>query len=300
MPAPSPGTPPLGRLLRVGGRRLAVHTEGQGSPAIIFLPGAGAVGLDYLNVQERAAHLGTCLVYDRAGTGWSEPADLPRTAEAVTDELRALLRAAGVASPCVLVGHSLGGLYARHFAQRFPDEVAGLVLLDPAHEDYRAFMPPELVARWEAWDPKQALPDALPDEAIQFYRGLFADEMADWPPAVRDALVERHVSRDWLRAGLLEGSNIDEVYDEARHGGPLPDVPAIILCSMAVDAFKRAVSAGTGEALLDAELEGKRRLYSAWAASMPRGDLRLVDAGHVTISMRHPEAVIEAIADVMR
>jgi hypothetical protein len=61
-----------------------------------------------------------------------------------------------------------------------------------------------------------------------------------------------------------------------------------------------AASASTGEALLDAELAGKRRLYSAWAASMPRGDLRLVDAGHVTISMRHPEAVIEAIADVMR
>ncbi len=86
--------------------------------------------------------------YDRAGSGWSDPVKLPRTSTQVTDELRELLRVAGVPAPYLLVGHSLGGLYARHYAVRFPDEVAALLLLDPAHEDYNAYMPQELTKMW--------------------------------------------------------------------------------------------------------------------------------------------------------
>jgi len=71
---------PLGRHHQVAGKRLLLHRSGSGSPTVVFLPGAGAVGLDYLNVQERAAELTTSVLYDRAGTGWSEHAELPRTA----------------------------------------------------------------------------------------------------------------------------------------------------------------------------------------------------------------------------
>ena len=114
------GTPPPGRYYVVGGRQLLLHRSGSGSPAVVFLPGGGAVGLDYLNVQERAAALTTSVLYDRAGTGWSDRVELPRTSAQVTDELRGLLRTADVPTPRLLVGHSLGGLYARHYAQRFP------------------------------------------------------------------------------------------------------------------------------------------------------------------------------------
>jgi pimeloyl-ACP methyl ester carboxylesterase len=140
------GAPPLGRYYEVGGLRLLLHRTGRGSPAVVFLPGGGTVGLDYLNVQERVAGFTTSVLYDRAGTGWSDRIDLPRTSTQVTDELRALLRVAGVPAPYLLAGHSLGGLYARHYAQRFPDDVAALLLMDPAHEDYDAYMPPELTA----------------------------------------------------------------------------------------------------------------------------------------------------------
>jgi pimeloyl-ACP methyl ester carboxylesterase len=293
------GTPPLGRYHDVAGRRLLLHRSGSGSPAVVFLPGGGAVGLDYLNVQQRAAERTTSVLYDRAGTGWSDRVELPRTSTQVTDELRELLRTADVPAPCLLVGHSLGGLYARHYAQRFPDEVAALLLLDPAHEDYNAYMPQQLVDQWETWDPDQALPDELPDELIQLYRGLFAQEMADWPASIRELLIERHVSPEWLRVGFQEAKNVDQLYDEVRHAGPMPDVPLIILSSMGIDSFKRAVSQGTSEALLHDEIEGKRRLYTALAESVPRGQVRLVeDAGHVTTHLRRPDAVLQAIEDL--
>jgi pimeloyl-ACP methyl ester carboxylesterase len=184
-------------------------------------------------------------------------------------------------------------------AQRFPGEVAGLLLLDPAHEDYNAYMPKELVERWQAWDPDQALPDELPGELIQLYRGLFAQEMADWPEEIREVLIERHVSMEWLRVGFREAKNVDQLYDEIRHAGPMPGLPLIVLCSMETDGFKKAVSVGESESLLREEIEGKRRLYTALAESVPRGEIRLVDAGHVTMHLRRPDAVLLAIQDLL-
>jgi len=296
--SPEPA-PPIGRYYDVEGVRLLLHQSGSGGPAVVFLAGGGTVGLDYLNVQQRAAELTTSVTYDRAGTGWSDAVDLPRASLEVTDELRALLRVAEVPAPYVMVGHSLGGLYARHYAQRFSGEVAGLVLLDPAHEDYNAYMPKALVDQWIAWDSSEALPDELPAELIQFYRHLFEQEMTDWPEEIREVLVERHVSLDWLRVGLQEATNVDQLYDEVRHAGRMPDVPVIILTSMGIDSFKAAVSQGTPESLLLEEIEGKRRLYTTWARAL-HGENRLIeDVGHVTLHFRRPDAVLRAIQDLL-
>ncbi len=296
--SPEPA-PPVGRYYDVEGVRLLLHQSGSGGPAVVFLAGGGAVGLDYLNVQQRAAELTTSVTYDRAGTGWSDAVDLPRTSVDVTDELRALLNVAEVPAPYLMVGHSLGGLYARHYAQRFSGEVAGLVLLDPAHEDYSAYMPKDLVDQWNAWDPGEALPDELPAELIQFYRHLFEQEMTDWPEEISKVLVERHVSLAWLRAGLQEATNVEQLYDEVRHAGGMPDVPVIILTSMGIDPFKAAVSQGIPESLLREEIEGKRRLYTTWAHSL-HGENRLIeDVGHVTLHFRRPDAVLQAIQDLI-
>jgi pimeloyl-ACP methyl ester carboxylesterase len=291
--------PPAGRYYEVDGRRLLLHQSGSGSPAVVFLAGAGAVGLDYWNVQQRAAGFATSVVYDRAGTGWSDRAELPRTSTEVTNELRELLRAADVPAPYLLAGHSLGGLYARHYATRFPGEAAGLVLLDPAHEDYDAYMPKQLNEMRSDWDPDQVLPEQLPDDVVQLYRAMFDQEMTGWPAEIREPLVERHVSPEWVRAALEEAKDIDQLYDEIRSAGPMPDVPLIILCSMETDGFKEAVSAGEPEALLLEEIEAKRKLYTAVAGAVPRGEIRLVDAGHVTMHYRSPEAVIQAIKDLL-
>jgi len=240
------------------------------------------------------------VIYDRAGTGWSDRVELPRSSAEVTGELRELLRTAGVPGPYLLVGHSLGGFYARHYAHRFPGEVAGLVLLDPAHEDYDAYMPRELVEIWHAWDPDQALPDELPEELIQLYRGLFGAEMADWPEEIREPLIERHVSKEWLRVGLQEAKNLGQLNDELRRTGKMPDVPLIILTAMGIDPFKQAVSGGIPEALLREEIDGKRRLYTALAESVSQGENRLVDGvGHVTLHLRRPDAVAQAIQDLL-
>jgi pimeloyl-ACP methyl ester carboxylesterase len=292
--------PPVGRYYDVESRRLLLHQSGSGSPAVVFLAGGGTVGLDYLNVQRRAAELTTSVIYDRAGTGWSQHVDLPRRSAEVVDELRALLTVADVPAPYLLVGHSLGGLYARHYAQRYPSEVSGLVLLDPAHEDYNAYMPKDLVDQWTAWDADEVLPDELPEELIQFYRALFEQEMAEWPEEIRRVLIDCHVSAHWLRAGIQEAKNIDQLYDEVHRAGQMPDLPLIILTSTGIDSFKAAVSQGIPDSLLHEEIAGKVRLYTAWADSFRYGENRPIDdVGHVTLHFRRPDAVLQAIQDVL-
>jgi hypothetical protein len=156
-----------------------------------------------------------------------------------------------------------------------------------------------LVDQWNAWDRGEALPDELPAELIQFYRHLFEQEMTDWPEEISKVLVERHVSLAWLRAGLQEATNVEQLYDEVRHAGGMPDVPVIILTSMGIDPFKAAVSQGIPESLLREEIEGKRRLYTTWAHSL-HGENRLIeDVGHVTLHFRRPDAVLQAIQDLI-
>ncbi|WP_020633031.1 alpha/beta fold hydrolase [Amycolatopsis alba] len=135
-------TPPVGGFQEIDGRRLFVHRSGDGGPAVVFLPGASAVGLDYFGVQQEVSRFTTAVVYDRGSTGYSAPLPLPRTATAVAAELRELLLTQGIAAPYVLAAHSLGGLYAHRFAQLYPHDVAGLVFLDALHPAWDDFMPP--------------------------------------------------------------------------------------------------------------------------------------------------------------
>jgi pimeloyl-ACP methyl ester carboxylesterase len=292
--------PPLGRYYDVAGRRVLLHRSGSGAPTVVFLAGGGGVGLHYWNVQVKAAELTTSVVYDRTGTGWSDRVAVPLSSAEVTDELRELLRAADTPAPYVLVGHSLGGLFARHYATRFPDEVAGLVLMETDHEDYDSYLPRELTEMRGTWDPGQELPDELPEEAVQLYRGLFSQMMADWPQEIREPLVESHVSAEWIMDGYALVPYRDRFLDELRQAGPLPDAPLILLTAMDVDDFKKAVLIGESDELLRAEIAGKQRLYTDLAASVPRGENRLVHgAGHASLHWRRPDAVLRAIRDLI-
>src|SRR5262249_55196073 len=169
---------PSARFYDVGGRQIMLYTSGTGGPVVVFLPGAGVTGLGYLNLHEQTSRFTTSVLYDRAGTGWSDHAELPRSATEVADELRSLLRVASVPAPYVFVGHSLGGIYARRFAQRFPADVAGLVFLDPGHEDYTTKLPkPSLLERLRT---SLALFWALL-RIRRLYRGYFERMFAGWP-----------------------------------------------------------------------------------------------------------------------
>lgn len=286
--------PPIGRLYEAGGRRVMLHGAGGAGPAVVFLAGGGLIGADYANIHARTAGLALSVIYDRAGTGWSETAELPRTGADVVTELHELLAAAGVPGPYLLVGHSLGGAYARLYAQRFPDEVAGMLLLDPFHEDMPALAPEE-VRRKLALMKSAELPSPTAEQ-IESSRGALAAHFAAWPESVRQPLIEYHLT-SW-RIGWVEDKNLyDVVSDELRGGPQLPDIPLIVLSAMGTDATQAHL---WGEETVRQINEGKLALHARLAAAVPRGEHRVLeDAGHGWIFEERQDAVLQAITDLI-
>jgi pimeloyl-ACP methyl ester carboxylesterase len=120
------------QLVDAGGHRLRMLVSGQGQPTIVLEDGFGA-GVDLQSAfQARLAQLTRVVTYDHAGTGGSDPGPRPRNAQQVARELRRALASAELQPPFVLIGGSIGAEYIRVFAHEFPDDVAGLVMLDPA------------------------------------------------------------------------------------------------------------------------------------------------------------------------
>jgi pimeloyl-ACP methyl ester carboxylesterase len=141
--------PPVGQLIDIGGRSLHIHCVGSG-PTVVLEAGHGGTSLDWTLVQTQLADRIRVCAYDRAGSGWSDPAPLPRTPEAVTADLHALLQAAGEPGPYTLVAHSLGGRYARLFAAQHPELVSGMVLVDARSEHHDQALTAEALAAMEA------------------------------------------------------------------------------------------------------------------------------------------------------
>ncbi|MGM7774441.1 alpha/beta fold hydrolase [Arthrobacter sp. KNU-44] len=122
--------PMPGQLVDVGGYRLHLNCTGKGDPTVVLEPGAGEMSSNHaLLSQALSSDTRTC-VYDRAGRGWSEPADTAQDARQIATDLHTLLHNANIPGPYVMAGHSFGGLYVQAFAANYPDEVAGMVLID--------------------------------------------------------------------------------------------------------------------------------------------------------------------------
>ena len=134
--ARQPPRPPL-YTRPAAGSRSARHAQslllrqGSGEPTVLFEAGIGATNLNWRHIQESIAQFTHTVSYDRGGLGWSSPCRTARTPGNIAPELHEMLRARGIKPPYILVGHSFGGLVMRRFALLYPEEVAGVVLVDP-------------------------------------------------------------------------------------------------------------------------------------------------------------------------
>ena len=132
-----PRFPPPGRLVDIGGRRLHLNIMGEGmdGPTVILEAGMVSFSSNWAWVQPEVAKVARVVAVDRAGLGWSDPGPKPRDAGQSARELHTALEKLGFSGPYVLAGHSYGGLAIRAFAVLYPDEVAGMVLVDGSHPD---------------------------------------------------------------------------------------------------------------------------------------------------------------------
>jgi pimeloyl-ACP methyl ester carboxylesterase len=132
---------PPGTLYDVDGHRMHLDCHGQGSPTVVLFNGLGEVSASWARVSDPVAATTRICAYDRAGQGWSDDVSTPQDAIAAAADLHSLLEVAGVPGPYVLAGHSSGGTYAMTYAARYPDQVAGMVLLDSSSPDQPELLP---------------------------------------------------------------------------------------------------------------------------------------------------------------
>lgn len=145
---------PPGELVDVGGYKLHIYCQGEGSPTVMILAGSGIASVYYSLVQNEASRTTRVCVYDRAGYAWSEDGRGDLSPRGQVEDLKALFSNADIQPPYILAGHSYGGYIARLYAQSYPEEVTGLVMIDSAHED-----------QWTNY------PQAIRESAEQMYSG---------------------------------------------------------------------------------------------------------------------------------
>jgi pimeloyl-ACP methyl ester carboxylesterase len=288
--------PPPGRLIAVNGHRLHLLCLGLGSPAVVFDSPLGASHLVWSLVQHEVATFTEACAYDRAGYGWSESGPLPRTSGHAVEELHALLRHSGVKPPYILVGNSIGGLNVRLFAFRYPGEVAGLVLVDPAHEE----QPTRL--------PASARLDPAFIRSLRLFRagarfGLL--RLLDMPLGEGSSPLLPAELRPMARAAGFRGAWVDVLYQEAvateasfaevraarqaLKEPPLGAIPLIVLT-------RGEAEGGTAEEQKAWRIW--RELHGELARESSRGSHEIVPGSGHFIEADHPDAVVQAIRRV--
>lgn len=140
--------PAPGELYDVGGHRLHLNCTGSGSPTVVLVSGLGGMSAGWTRITAALGSETRVCAYDRAGQGWSDDVDSPQDAVAIADDLHTLLARAGESGPYVFVGHSAGGPYAMTYAAGYPDEVAGMVLLDSMSPDEFTDLPGFATEQW--------------------------------------------------------------------------------------------------------------------------------------------------------
>src|SRR4051794_28849360 len=202
--------PMPGQLIDVGGHRLHLSCAGSGSPTVVLQPGGGEMSSNLGWIAPAVARDTRVCVYDRAGRGWSEPADTPQNGAQIATDLHTLLQRGHVPGPYVLAGHSFGGLYVLAYAARYPDEVAGMVLVDstaPASVANPGKASPYRAGSYDVLGRMSALVSASARLGVPRLYGRF--DFGSLPPR----------SRDEVRASLATVSSTRSTIDEYVQGG---------------------------------------------------------------------------------
>ena len=212
--------PMVGRLVDVGGRKMHIECTGEGSPTVILDSGLGDSYLSWREVQPEIAKFTRVCSYDRAGLGYSDPSSEPRTSKVIAEELHALLQAASVSTPYVIVGHSMGGYNVRVYTSLYRNEIVGMVLVDASHPDQENRFPPELKNMEGSWHREAQFIASTMPFGIPRLLGLCEND-----PVTRAADCNWHS----VREQLAEMSAFSESAAETASTGSLSDLPLAVL-----------------------------------------------------------------------
>ena len=287
-----------GQLIDIGSRRINLHCTGAGGPTVILMAGLSSWSAVWYKTQPAIAQMTRVCAFDRAGYGFSDPAPRPQVLSEVVDDLHAALAAGPVPGPYVLVGHSLGGLEARVYSQRWPKEVVGMVLDDtsPAgegliDEDQPGF--DEVIGRESYAAGKLHCVLLAAHGPLEPSRPEYKDCSLALPsdtPAEFRRIAPRFFTAYYFADQVsLMSSVYTHRYDSVDHRD-LGAMPLVVLSAQ--NSWETPAGAPFSQAYWIA-------LHEALAHLSSRGVHRIIQSGH-EIQLEKPQAVIDAVDEVLR
>lgn len=277
--------PMPGRLVDIGGYKLHLNCQGQGSPAVILDSGLGDSFISWRKVQPQIARFTRVCSYDRAGVGYSDSSPRPRTSKDIAEELHTLLKNAAITGPIILVGHSMGGFNVRVFTSLYRDQVAGMVLVDASHPDQENRFPAALKDMRASW-----LREA---EFLEFTMPFGIPRLialCDPDPVVRAADCNFNAARE----AVAEMKGFPESAAQAAATGPFDDLPLVVL------------SHDPEKASSDLPADLAKPTNAAWekmqeelAGLSTRGKQTIAKNSAHYIQDDRPDVVIEAVRNVV-
>lgn len=271
--------PPPGQMVDIGGRRLHINCKGEGAPTIVLDSGVGGFSLEWIPVQRLLAGRARICAYDRAGYAWSDPGPPPRVTSQIVQELHTLLHNAGLAPPYILVGHSFGGYNVMYFAKQYPDETAGLVLVDSSH--------PEQTERLPDFPARRNKSGA--SEMVTFFQGQ--SSFAYYPEDIRPIVMHFLSTVNLYRTQQWESLNFSLSAQQVVRAGKLPNVPLVV-----ISRGKRVWPDDPyGDAL---ELEWKK-MQREMAGFVPHGRQVIAEQSGHLIHLEQPDLVADTILSVV-
>ena len=309
-PAFPAGFAPPGSLVEVGGgRRLHLYRTGVRGPSVVIEAGSGDFSFDWTLVQGPVSEFARVCSYDRAGYAWSDPGPMPRTFRQITLELHTALLGLGVPGPYVLVGHSYGGFLVRAYADHYPRDVVGMVLVESMHEDSRVVIGGGQLLRIRADATGRAFPEPRLDGPVGTAPSLVFpaagapnatleppfDQLPDQTRRLH-AWAESQPRLEPARGAELEWSpeELDRIYADPRERVfPLGQMPLVVIT-------RRDGGYQDGPGYTAAELEAERLRQQEDLARLSHDSLHIVDpaSGH-NVHVEDPQVVVDAIRSVV-
>ena len=278
-------TPPAmpGRSIDVAGHSMHLHCTGSGGPTVVLQPGGGEMSSNMGLIAPRVAADTRVCVYDRPGRGWSDPLDSAQDASQIATDLHTLLRRGNVPGPYVLAGHSFGGLYVLTYAARYPDEVAGMVVIDTTAP--RETPPPANSDEPSGYDPLTRLATLISTSArLGLTRLAASTEGGSLPPEARDGVRATVATGINLRSFLDEFAQANSSMAEAGAFQDFGAKPLIVL------------TAGDGS---DADLIASHERVSAMSTNSVRRTINGATHQELIADEKDSAATSQAILDVV-
>ena len=292
---------PAGKLVAVNGYKMFVNCIGEGKPLIILEAGLGEGQLFWAHVHKALSSNTQVCAYDRLGKGWSQPTSKGQSSIDIVKTLHQLMTVLNLSPPYVLVGHSAGGLYVRKYAELYQEEVAGLALIDAAHEQTELHMPRQWVASRQSMESLMSLCGALQPTGIIRLLNIAESyaSILNLPASKKEQYIAAFNQNHYCKSALLELQAYSNLSLTGQPPESLGDIPLVVISRGLGESDINQQGHFEKSLLIEVDQVWSRHQLELSKLSSQSRHIIAKNSGHF-IPVDEPQVVIDAIETLIQ